>query len=739
MEPRREFRFLQSHVIIERMFGKRPSLKSLPCSIPAGAGPDARADLHQVDLLGHQAVAKSIYAYIKSADLASSIRVGLIGQWGSGKTGILAEIDRLAILENAITAYVQLWNLSSAEAVREAVLRAVLDRVNSSISTSSIKVKIAGFMARAREHTSAISALTGLGHPSVSALGISVASVVSQLVRLNQKDQQRLQEEIGSRKVILFIDDLDRLDPQLVPSVLMVLRDGLDVPGFNYVISFDDRVVLKALESGNDAWKDGQDFLDKIIDTPFLVPPLSVDSAMRVLEHTLNRQPFATYIKQFNWLPAALPDNPRKIKQLARRFAAAWSNLSRLEVDEYQPDLIMLCECLRTYSPRLLESFIRLREDDYSESFDEDDVSPDLEMDLQSRLQVDLSSVSSRHRDRVRKLLDRASKILTGVAPEELRAHALATEEIPIITLREIRLLSEQIRAGSSPNFETWLTEQRRFSAADEVVAAVAVAQAAMRLRARCLSAAADIVELENHSSSLVLALPLLQIVRASAEFVLRRSGTSTQMSPVLSEYLRHIGAWHTFDKNPSEPELRHAEKELARHLFLSDRIDPTIALRVLEPWRRELMFERGDSAFETALANDCVERIWKVVEEQLEKGEVPSFVSEMTEPVGRFALVESEYCLLSNQRAVSFASAVERNARAQSCREFCWLALQQLRELVPRSPKLLELIRLSDQARKLLFSLWQVSTRAPWQFRFQKSAREIEGFLSSIDVITAP
>jgi hypothetical protein len=53
--------------------------------------------------------------------------------------------------------------------------------------------------------------------------------------------------------VIVFIDDLDRATPELLPKLLLSLREILDLPGFTFVLAFDNEIVADGLKTANKA------------------------------------------------------------------------------------------------------------------------------------------------------------------------------------------------------------------------------------------------------------------------------------------------------------------------------------------------------------------------------------------------------------------------------------------------------------------------------------------------------
>ena len=61
----------------------------------------------------------------------------------------------------------------------------------------------------------------------------------------------------------------------LLPKLLLSLREILDLPGFTFVLAFDNEIVADGLVTANSAWGDGDSFLDKILDFHYYLPPIS--------------------------------------------------------------------------------------------------------------------------------------------------------------------------------------------------------------------------------------------------------------------------------------------------------------------------------------------------------------------------------------------------------------------------------------------------------------------------------
>jgi len=85
------------------------------------------------------------------------------------------------------------------------------------------------------------------------------------------------QSENG-RRVVIFVDDLDRIRPGMALELLEVIKNFIDVPGCVFVMTLDYEVVQRGMieKVGRDLQKaSGKAFFDKLIQLPFVVPTTS--------------------------------------------------------------------------------------------------------------------------------------------------------------------------------------------------------------------------------------------------------------------------------------------------------------------------------------------------------------------------------------------------------------------------------------------------------------------------------
>jgi predicted KAP-like P-loop ATPase len=89
------------------------------------------------------------------------------------------------------------------------------------------------------------------------------------------EQRQRLRDALlaSRQRIVVLIDDIDRLDPREVGEVMRLVKLVADLPGVVHVLSYDRPRVQVALEGAGH--EDGRAYLEKIVQVSMAVPPVS--------------------------------------------------------------------------------------------------------------------------------------------------------------------------------------------------------------------------------------------------------------------------------------------------------------------------------------------------------------------------------------------------------------------------------------------------------------------------------
>jgi hypothetical protein len=115
-----------------------------------------------------------------------------------------------------------------------------------------------------------------LNHFGFDRSGDSLETVRDEVKRLLETLEQPL---------IVFVDDVDRLEPEQIRLVIRQIKANASLPKINFVLLFQQSIVEKALESV--AAGEGRDYLEKIVQANFDLPPVTVDKLRQIFTEQL--------------------------------------------------------------------------------------------------------------------------------------------------------------------------------------------------------------------------------------------------------------------------------------------------------------------------------------------------------------------------------------------------------------------------------------------------------------------
>ena len=243
--------------------------------------PISQSSLDYLDISIHS---ESLIRFIKETN--TPITIGIQGEWGSGKTSLINSIHHSL---NEQPQYKQIWINSweySLLSNPEESLMKIVSKIIHELLSSDQKVSQAEKVGEAAK-TVFKSALR-IGASVVG--GSSSAEVAKDLFEETDKNISELRnqlrelvEDIKKRdsnpyeKVIIYVDDLDRIEPRNAVAILELLKNIFNVPNCVFILAIDYQVVVKGLEhkfgkqTSDNEWE-FRAFFDKIIQLPFMMP-----------------------------------------------------------------------------------------------------------------------------------------------------------------------------------------------------------------------------------------------------------------------------------------------------------------------------------------------------------------------------------------------------------------------------------------------------------------------------------
>ncbi len=230
--------------------------------------------------------------FIESCETPMTISIQ--ADWGAGKTSMMNLVkEKLSSSnKNISTMWFNTWQFSQFDMGDDlpiSLLSQFVKRLGGEDSDEVVKKlakltkKAGGMLARVALGNVAGNALEGGAKVVDSMFGEEQLDASEQIVKLKAQLESIVANKIqkqGHDRIVVFIDDLDRLVPQKAVELLEIMKLFLDIPKCVFVLAVDYNVVITGLEkkfgSGVDDLK-GKSFFDKIIQLPFNLPVANYD------------------------------------------------------------------------------------------------------------------------------------------------------------------------------------------------------------------------------------------------------------------------------------------------------------------------------------------------------------------------------------------------------------------------------------------------------------------------------
>lgn len=247
------------------------------------------------DRLGFEALAKRLAGILTNTTIGDSLVVGLEGRWGSGKSSLLGKIETELVQIRSdyphSLIHFRPWLIGSRDALLTALftdLSAAIDSITADRgnATRSTKAKATKAIDATRDFAAALGKLGGVIELAGTATALGPLAVAGKWVKelggAAKRDQPpkplstlkadlaKALEALGHR-IIVTIDDLDRLEPSETLEVLRLARSVADLPNVVYLICYDSEVIARNIQQAANV-DDGHAFLEKVVQLTIMVP-----------------------------------------------------------------------------------------------------------------------------------------------------------------------------------------------------------------------------------------------------------------------------------------------------------------------------------------------------------------------------------------------------------------------------------------------------------------------------------
>jgi hypothetical protein len=325
--------------------------------MPTTVGFDNPSEDKSRDDLDRWRFARDISEVILSTPPEWSVRIGLFGSWGAGKTTILRYIaDDLANQGSVIVNFNPSFDSTFSDVIGTFGVHLIeaLEKQGLYVEPKIKKIVRKFSWLRSKTALSAVEATSGW-FKAARLTGVGLGAISLWLTPSGEQIKKICAKLPDTQRILVLIDDLDRTSAPVLPKFLLSLRELLDLPRFAFVLAFDDAIVAKALHQENPEWEQGEDFLEKILDFRFSLPPITKAGKEQLLARALRENAEFVPMDSVKEVQDLIPENPRKLKALVRGFRSIKTTIERHNPGEFSWTDVWLVQLLQQESHLLLQ------------------------------------------------------------------------------------------------------------------------------------------------------------------------------------------------------------------------------------------------------------------------------------------------------------------------------------------------------------------------------------------------
>ncbi len=347
-------------------------------------------DFAEADEIGHEFSRATLVKVIQAVDInaSGSFTIGVYGEWGTGKTSMLRQIENeLANDDSIVTVWFNPWQFTENENMVLAFFRLFSKKLKDHIENNkSLLVKFgdelikfdSGLSRGWKSFQSGVSVSVGI--PGIFQVGYIGKDAISPESGDGSEEKYiddssiyfDLVDHIKSAasglkcKFVVFVDDLDRCSPNQAIELLDGLKVLFDIPNFVFVLGMANEILENAVKEkyrnmlgvSDEANLDLRvSYMDKIIQFPFNLPrPDAIKVKRNLITPRLGdiscSENFASLILD------VVGSNPRSLKRFLN-FVSFSESLAqiRFKEQEVKKELVIKAALINFVAPALNRQF----------------------------------------------------------------------------------------------------------------------------------------------------------------------------------------------------------------------------------------------------------------------------------------------------------------------------------------------------------------------------------------------
>lgn len=285
------------------------------------------------DFLGTLEKSKAIKEFIENNDilLESNNMIAIYGEWGSGKSSVLKTSSDMLNLEQYHKIWIDMWKEESDYTnLSIKILNSVLISLNINKQTKKDLLKSFLILGKGLKINAGI--ISYDMKPAIEQLEIELenSQKTENFISSFQEQIDTYYKKTG-KKVIVFLDDLDRCDSDNMLNIIYNIKLLMSVRNIIFVFGIDKKAVTLALKNRyNNEENKADSFLDKIFPISFNLPHNFTNNKIDILANKISEK---FNEEQINNVKEFFEDlnftNPRRLIKVINRYKIIENELTR--------------------------------------------------------------------------------------------------------------------------------------------------------------------------------------------------------------------------------------------------------------------------------------------------------------------------------------------------------------------------------------------------------------------------
>lgn len=234
------------------------------------------------DLLNRKHIVEKLNHLI-SNNYSETFTIGLQGGWGLGKTSLINMVKN-ELSEEILILDFDPWIISNKSDIEETFFKEFKSILEENVDESTLKY-ITKYQKEIIHNSMGIldiifSLFSNININLFSTTYDNLERKNSNVNFLKNKINEKLSEIPFYNRILIIIDDVDRLPKEEIQSIFKLVASSANFNNLTFLIAYDEKVIVSALNNTQEDM--GKEYLEKIINIQVDLPELDRDSLRKI-------------------------------------------------------------------------------------------------------------------------------------------------------------------------------------------------------------------------------------------------------------------------------------------------------------------------------------------------------------------------------------------------------------------------------------------------------------------------